>query len=146
MDTAETETRIDPARLLVLRKARHWTQDELSHAAAVSLRTVQRAEQIGRVSAATLKSLAAAFGVAAGDLEATHDRRSLAGGRAGLVLGYGGVLLGGILSVGGQVAGLRAGDTTPAELGISAGLTGVVVGLSCALIGVWFRRQRQTRG
>lgn len=63
------DKRLDASAVRVLRRARRWTQEELSEASGLSLRTVQRAETTGRVSFATLKSLAAVFKVDAADLE-----------------------------------------------------------------------------
>lgn len=70
---ATNETRVDPTRLRLMRKTRRWTQDELSQAAGLSLRTIQRAEKSGAVSIATLKSLAAVFEIDAGELEANKS-------------------------------------------------------------------------
>ena len=67
--TAE-EIKVDPSRIRLMRKQQRWTQDEMSRAAGLSLRTIQRAEDSGRVSLATLKSLAAVLEVEAGELEA----------------------------------------------------------------------------
>jgi len=67
---AAEEIKIDPSRVRLRRKKKRWTQDELSRAAGLSLRTIQRAEDSGRVSLATLKSLAGVLEVEAGELEA----------------------------------------------------------------------------
>jgi len=66
---AAEEIKVNPSRIQLMRKKRRWTQDELSLAAGLSLRTIQRAEDSGRVSLATLKSLAAVLEVEAGELE-----------------------------------------------------------------------------
>jgi TolB-like protein/transcriptional regulator with XRE-family HTH domain len=63
------DTKIAPQKLHGLRKSRHWTQEELSEASGLSLRTIQRAEKTGSVSNSTLKSLAAVFVVNAAELE-----------------------------------------------------------------------------
>lgn len=63
------DTRIAPQKLYGLRKSHHWTQDELSEASGLSLRTIQRAEKTGSVSNSTLKSLAAVFEIDARELE-----------------------------------------------------------------------------
>lgn len=57
-----------------MRTARRWTQEELSQASGISLRTVQRAEKTGQVSVATLKSLASVFKVDAADLETASEQ------------------------------------------------------------------------
>lgn len=63
------DIKIASEKLYELRKSRRWTQDELSDAAGLSLRTIQRAEKTGVVSISTLKSLAAVFEIDAGELE-----------------------------------------------------------------------------
>ncbi len=140
MDTSTT--RVDPSCVRLLRTSRRWTQDELSQAAGVSLRTVQRAERDGQVSISTLKSLAAAFEVDAGELEAASGpaRQSIGWSRFGLTCGYAGALLGGAMSIGGQIIAVRAGEMTAEDFGVTAGLTGAFVGLSCVLIGFLYRR------
>ncbi len=54
-----------------LRDQRAWTQEELAAAAAISVRTVQRAEE-GTLSADTLKAVANALGVSAEKLSASE--------------------------------------------------------------------------
>ena len=86
------ETKIDPVRLRTFRVNNRLTQDELSQAAGLSLRTVQRAEKIGAVSFSTLKSLAAVFEIDAVELEADEGfSRSTppAAARYGLALAAG---------------------------------------------------------
>lgn len=55
--------KIDPLIIRGLRDERSWSQDHLAAAAGVSLRTIQRAESEGNISAETRLALAAAFGV-----------------------------------------------------------------------------------
>ncbi len=62
------DTRISSKKLFDYRKSHHWTQEELSEASGLSLRTIQRAEKAGLVSNSTLKSLAAVFSINASDL------------------------------------------------------------------------------
>ncbi len=141
-DTA-ADIRVNPEIVRLLRMARRWTQEELSAAAQLSLRTVQRAEQEGNVSVTTLKSLASALEVAASELETR--RESALSTRSGPIIGVwcgcGGALIGGAMSLRGQVLSLSAGDITAFEFGITAGLTGAAVGVSCALIGILYCRQ-----
>ena len=146
MDTSTT--RVAPSSVRLLRTSRRWTQDELSQAAGVSLRTVQRAERDGQVSVSTLKSLAAAFDVDAGELEAPAEPapRSIWWSRFGVTCGYAGALLGGAISIRGQIIAVRAGEMTAEDFGVAAGLTGAFVGLSCALIGLLYRRYQQRNG
>lgn len=68
-----SDVTIAPMALQSLRKAQRWTQDELSRASGLSLRTIQRAEKTGVVSLSTLKSLAAAFEVNIAELENTGE-------------------------------------------------------------------------
>ena len=147
MDTSVTETRVNPTMVRLLRNTRHWTQDELSVVSGLSLRTVQRAEQDGNVSVATLKSLASAFQVSAEELEAKKSgkRSTQWGPVVGLWCGYGGALLGGLMSLGGQLRSLDAGEMTASEIGVTAGVTGAAVGLTCALIGLMHRRSTENR-
>ncbi len=137
------DTRVDPANLRLMRKTRHLTQEELSIAAGLSLRTVQRAERDGSISFSTLKSLAAAFEVDAEDLEARPEQTSQPGLLAGLACGLAGVLLGGAFSLRGQLTGLTTGTMTATEFGWSAGLTGAALGLACALLGLTYQRYRR---
>lgn len=110
----------------------------------MSLRTVQRAERDGQVSTSTLKSLAAAFEVDAGELETSVSvPQSIWWSRAGLTCGYAGALLGGVMAIRGQLIELRAGGMTADDFGVTAGLTGAGVGLSCALISLLYRRHQQ---
>lgn len=68
-----SDVTIAPMALQSLRKAQRWTQDELSRASGLSLRTIQRAEKTGVVSLSTLKSLAAVFEVNVAELENTGE-------------------------------------------------------------------------
>ncbi|NKI36133.1 DUF805 domain-containing protein [Wenzhouxiangella sp. XN79A] len=55
--------RIDSLRVRALRRARHWSQDQLADACGLNLRTVQRLESSGRASLDSLRALAAVFEV-----------------------------------------------------------------------------------
>jgi len=55
--------KFDQAKLVHLRKAQLWTQEDLSAASAVSVRTIQRIERDGGGSLESWKALAAAFDV-----------------------------------------------------------------------------------
>jgi len=52
-----------------LRTANSWSQEELSIAAGLNLRTVQRIESEGSASLQSKKALASAFGIEASDLD-----------------------------------------------------------------------------
>lgn len=65
-----------------LREQRHWSQEQLAGAAAVSARTIQRAERGEPMALETLQAIAGAFDVAIADLKTDPDaeamRRALA--------------------------------------------------------------------
>lgn len=58
-----TEMNIDSEKLKVQRQCKGWTQQHLSDVSGLSLRTIQRAETVGRVSNETLNALSAVFEV-----------------------------------------------------------------------------------
>jgi len=51
----------NPSRLVEIRKEKFWTQEDLSIASGVSVRTIQRIEREGGGSVETWKALAASF-------------------------------------------------------------------------------------
>ncbi len=55
--------KINSERLKQLRMARQWSQEQLSEACGLNLRTVQRLESGGNASIESLRALAAVFGV-----------------------------------------------------------------------------------
>jgi len=65
------DVKIDATKVKALRMERSWSQEHLSGASGVSLRTVQRIETEGNASAESRLSLAAAFGVDPAELLAT---------------------------------------------------------------------------
>lgn len=52
----------EPSQLVQLRKQNFWTQEELSEASGVSVRTIQRIERGQSASLETWRALASAFG------------------------------------------------------------------------------------
>jgi transcriptional regulator with XRE-family HTH domain len=56
-----------------LRETWHWTQEELSVASGVDVRTIQRAEAGQKLSLETLKALAAAFDTSIENLQLSED-------------------------------------------------------------------------
>lgn len=68
------DMKIKAHRIKVLRKERLWSQEELSVASGLGLRTIQRAESSGAASMETVKALSAAFEVNAQELlkQPTH--------------------------------------------------------------------------
>lgn len=71
--------KIHSDRVRQLRTARQWSQEQLATACGLNLRTIQRLESSGNASMESVRSLAAVFGVEAGELIASHpDPHSLA--------------------------------------------------------------------
>ena len=64
----------DSKKLIQLRKAQFWTQEDLSAASDVSVRTIQRIEREGGGSLQTWKALAAAFDVEIEIFQSPHTR------------------------------------------------------------------------
>ena len=61
--------KINTGRVMELRKANSWSQEELAITAGVNLRTIQRIENGGSASLQSKKALASAFDVEVGDLD-----------------------------------------------------------------------------
>ena len=61
--------KINCALILELRAARPWSQEELSIAAGLSLRTIQRVEKDGVASLQSRKAIAAALDIDVSDLD-----------------------------------------------------------------------------
>lgn len=59
----EYPVKVDSRKIKALREARAWSQEQLAHAAGLSVRTVQRAENEGSASRESKVCLAAALGV-----------------------------------------------------------------------------------
>lgn len=59
---------VNSARLKELRNARQWSQEQLSQLSGLNLRTIQRLESGAKISAESLRSLAAVFEVPADSL------------------------------------------------------------------------------
>ncbi|MBT8101090.1 MAG: helix-turn-helix domain-containing protein [Gammaproteobacteria bacterium] len=62
------------ARIRQLRTQKAWTQEELASIAAVSSRTIQRAEE-GQMSADTLRAVASALGIPVEELNEAGEQR-----------------------------------------------------------------------
>jgi len=96
----------DSEKLIQLRKAQFWTQEDLSAASGVSVRTIQRIEREGGGSLETWKALAAAFDVAVEGLQSTPSKshRSAFEKRnalIGILIGLAGAFLGCGIALGG---------------------------------------------
>ena len=61
--------RVNAALIVRLRKERSWSQDELSAASGLNLRTIQRIEKDASASLQSKKALAAAFDINTRDLD-----------------------------------------------------------------------------
>ena len=68
---------IDAERVRGLRSAKNWSQEKLSEASGLSLRTVQRLENTGRGSIESVRALAEAFAVDPTELTAIATEESL---------------------------------------------------------------------
>jgi len=66
----------DPQILIRLRKAQFWTQEDLSAASGVSVRTIQRIEREGGGSLESWKGLAAAFDVPVKTFQFVYAKQS----------------------------------------------------------------------
>jgi len=66
----------DPQILIRLRKAQFWTQEDLSAASGVSVRTIQRIEREGGGSLESWKGLAAAFDVPVETFQFVYAKQS----------------------------------------------------------------------
>jgi transcriptional regulator with XRE-family HTH domain len=66
--------RVNAALIAKLRKERSWSQDELSAASGLNLRTIQRIEKHGSASLQSMKALAAAFNIDTRDLDSEENR------------------------------------------------------------------------
>lgn len=77
MEHSEQEMKISPTIVRRLRTEQGWSQEQLSAAAGLSLRTIQRVEADGSASLETRTCLAATFGVQPTGLaeESTEDGR-----------------------------------------------------------------------
>lgn len=65
--------KIHTGRVIELRKANSWSQEELAIAAGVNLRTIQRIESGGSASLQSKKALASAFDIEVSELD--HEER-----------------------------------------------------------------------
>ena len=130
----------DPKILVKLRRNKYWTQEDLSAASGVSVRTIQRIEQNGGGSLETWKALAAAFDVDVFSFEASrgcgfYTESEIKLGRLGLIIGSFWSFLGCLLPWGVVFWGLKQGD------GFDAVLPFLIMAVSltsmCTVIMVW---------
>lgn len=68
------DMKINSTLIVTLRKERGWSQQQLSVASGVSIRTVQRVENEGNASIETMKSLAGAFDTDFRSLQIRHTK------------------------------------------------------------------------
>ena len=115
-----------------LRKERSWSQEELSIASGVSLRTVQRLEAEESSSVRTLKCIAAALEVDMHNLEG-KPRTQLVGVR----WGYAGVIVGSVCATIAILVDWLIGGASPFVVGMSFGAVGLFSGLCCFAIGFY---------
>ncbi|MEW6981897.1 DUF4177 domain-containing protein [Colwelliaceae bacterium 6471] len=67
--------KIDIDTVVKLRKERLWSQDELSIAAGLNLRTIQRIENEGAISLQSKKALASAFEIEISKLDPQENKK-----------------------------------------------------------------------
>ncbi len=121
---------VDTNLLRRLRQEKGWSQEELAVAAALSSRTVQRLENQGKGSVSSIKSVASALEVSAHSLEAQPRTQHI-----GVRWGYAGIIGGTASAVAAISYDWLYGGSTAHAAGVSFGIVGLVVGLSCAFIG-----------
>jgi transcriptional regulator with XRE-family HTH domain len=137
---------IDVAKLKGARLARGLSQEDIAHAAGISGRTLQRIETGQQPSFETARALAAFFEALGIDVRLTGEPpapeatprspkvdRNLRWSRRG-------ILLGGIGSLAGQVAGFVQGTMTSADLGMGLGLLGLGMGVCFLIVDVLDRK------
>ncbi len=59
---------INSAKVIELRKSKHWSQEQLADACGINLRTIQRVENTGKGSVETVRALASVFEIDAEDM------------------------------------------------------------------------------
>ena len=121
---------VDIHLLRRLRQEKDWSQEELAVAAGLSSRTVQRLETEGKGSIGSIKSVASALEVGTHSLEAPP-----AGRQIGVRWGYAGVIAGTVCAVGAIGYDWMYDGGTAHSAGVSFGIVGLLVGLSCGFIG-----------
>jgi len=125
--------KLNAQKVRQLRKELLWSQEDLAEGSGLSVRTIQRIEKNAIVSVDTLQSLAAAFNIAADDLILTAGKDGL---RRGTRFGFLGVGLGTLFAVAGIVYDAMQNGLSGYDAGLSAGIVGLLAGLSCAGIGL----------
>ncbi|HEY7673054.1 MAG TPA: helix-turn-helix transcriptional regulator [Gammaproteobacteria bacterium] len=138
------EMKVDIDRVRQLRRERAMSQEELAGATGLSLRTIQRIETDGVTSLESKKALACVFQVELETLDDTREERArfLRGLNGGTTLGMAGALIGGASAYWAIYSSFAAGEMAAADAGVAAGIVGVGVGLSCALIGAVHQKLR----
>ncbi|MEM7503055.1 MAG: helix-turn-helix transcriptional regulator [Pseudomonadota bacterium] len=121
---------VDIHLLRRLRQEKDWSQEELAVAAGLSSRTVQRLEAEGKGSIASIKSVASALEVSTHSLQAEPT-----GQRIGVRSGYAGVIAGTACALAAIGYDWMYGGGTAHSAGVSFGIVGLLVGLSCGFIG-----------
>ena len=79
---------VDKNKIKSFRKAKHWSQEELSIASELSLRTIQRVESSGKASLETTKAIASSLNLLVEDLQLGLPVSSLIGEYKNIQLGY----------------------------------------------------------
>ena len=131
------EMKINSNRVKQLRNQRSWSQDQLASVSGLSLRTIQRIENLSTCSLDSKRALAAVFEVDIDELTLNEQRSVLAERNwKGRSYGYAGTTLG-VLSAFVAIAwSLMNGYISYEAAGIHFGIVGVIGGVSCAAIAV----------
>jgi transcriptional regulator with XRE-family HTH domain len=138
------EMKINSDRVKQLRKQRSWSQDQLASVSGLSLRTIQRIENMGVCSLDSKRALAAVFEVAVETLAFTESdsvftQQSQRGFYYGCIGGYIGTGLGIVSALTAILWSLINGYMSFEAAGIYLGTVGALGGICCAAIGVSYK-------
>ena len=145
-----TPNTIDTDRLVALREARAWTQEDLAQGAGLSARTVQRTEAGEPPSTETLRALSAAFDVHPNMLRAYRMPPGL---KWGMIGAFAGLLIGPGTGFAALWMAASEGTASGQSVGVYAGLWGLALGVMASVTGMAigrdqlrFREGRLARG
>lgn len=135
------DSMIDKELVKDLRKERSWSQDQLAAVSGLSLRTVQRVENVGGCSLESKKALAVAFDTNARDLDLNPVAiNALTTNNQGRKFGFSGAVVGFVCAYIGITISFSSGHITSSEAGMYYGAVGAFCGICCAVIGVLANR------
>jgi len=137
---------VNKAALKECRLKNYWSQEELAVVTGLSVRTIQRAEATGEISRETAKSLASVFETTIEELElemhtSTLKRSYLPGVISGIFFALLGTAIG-IFAAADysfpKILAFIAAD----PIGPILGLSGILLGSTCAIFGAWLGQRR----